>query len=453
MGRKKIEIKPITEDRNRQVTLTKRKFGVFKKAHELAVLTKSDVALIIFDSQNRLYQYSSKPMKDILTRIIENPNPTEIHNKESMVALIKKKKKSGDKDDEHETDDEAESAHEAAHPPGPAAAAAAAAALPAAPAMRVETQAAPLLQRRRGPELTQLVMPPLGASAALAAGASAGPARLPSFGGPGSGFGMAGLDWGAAPLPSPMTLLNFSFPSSPVLHTTKAGDLIVSNSAQQNSQKLQQLQRQNSLGLGSFGLQRQVGLSSLMLNSLDPFVSDTLQFSSEFGQSGPQFSLSRMNSLSTDPFGPLPTPLGLSSALGAVSSSAGAAAAGQGQGAGAGAGGELTSHPAMHLLSSIGVGLAQSGAGPARSMADSPSLAAAAAAAADLAMGQGPLFSGAPLGESGLITAAAGSTARPIKRPPPIAQLQGEQGMGTDGNDDDDADLTKRTRRSRLDRP
>eukprot|EP00048_Salpingoeca_helianthica_P008719 m.125519 g.125519 ORF g.125519 m.125519 type:complete len:327 (-) comp14673_c4_seq6:45-1025(-) len=126
MGRKKIEIKPITEDRNRQVTLTKRKFGVFKKAHELAVLTKSDVALIIFDSQNRLYQYSSKPMKDILTRIIENPNPTEIHNKESMVALIKKKKKSGDKDDEHETDDEAESAHEAAHPPGPAAAAAAA---------------------------------------------------------------------------------------------------------------------------------------------------------------------------------------------------------------------------------------------------------------------------------------------------------------------------------------
>lgn len=142
MGRKKIEIKPITEDRNRQVTLTKRKFGVFKKAHELAVLTKSDVALIIFDSQNRLYQYSSKPMKDILTRIIENPNPTEIHNKESMVALIKKKKKSGDKDDEHETDDEAESAHEAAHPPGPAAAAAAAAALPAAAAMRVETQGA-----------------------------------------------------------------------------------------------------------------------------------------------------------------------------------------------------------------------------------------------------------------------------------------------------------------------
>ncbi|KAL5110562.1 Myocyte-specific enhancer factor 2C [Taenia crassiceps] len=38
MGRKKIEIKRIDDERNRQVTFTKRKLGLMKKAYELSVL-------------------------------------------------------------------------------------------------------------------------------------------------------------------------------------------------------------------------------------------------------------------------------------------------------------------------------------------------------------------------------------------------------------------------------
>ena len=56
MGRKKINITRITDERNRQVTFNKRKFGVMKKAYELSVLCDCEIALIIFSSSNKLYQ-------------------------------------------------------------------------------------------------------------------------------------------------------------------------------------------------------------------------------------------------------------------------------------------------------------------------------------------------------------------------------------------------------------
>ncbi|KDQ58841.1 hypothetical protein JAAARDRAFT_645626 [Jaapia argillacea MUCL 33604] len=48
MGRRKIEIKPITQERNRSVTFLKRKNGLLKKAYELGVLCSIDIAVIIF---------------------------------------------------------------------------------------------------------------------------------------------------------------------------------------------------------------------------------------------------------------------------------------------------------------------------------------------------------------------------------------------------------------------
>src|SRR5437660_1362838 len=68
MGRRKIEIKAIKDDRNRSVTFLKRKGGLFKKAHELSVLTSVDVAVIIFGQNNKLYEYSSSNLPDFLQR-------------------------------------------------------------------------------------------------------------------------------------------------------------------------------------------------------------------------------------------------------------------------------------------------------------------------------------------------------------------------------------------------
>ncbi|PHH60575.1 hypothetical protein CDD81_1547 [Ophiocordyceps australis] len=68
MGRRKIEIKAIKDDRNRSVTFLKRKGGLFKKAHELSVLCSVDVAVFIFGNNKKLYEYSSSDMRDLIQR-------------------------------------------------------------------------------------------------------------------------------------------------------------------------------------------------------------------------------------------------------------------------------------------------------------------------------------------------------------------------------------------------
>ncbi|KIK42636.1 hypothetical protein CY34DRAFT_134098 [Suillus luteus UH-Slu-Lm8-n1] len=72
MGRRKIEIQPITHERNRSVTFLKRKNGLFKKAYELGVLCSVDVAVIIFEERAghhlKLYQYCSGDIHDIIQR-------------------------------------------------------------------------------------------------------------------------------------------------------------------------------------------------------------------------------------------------------------------------------------------------------------------------------------------------------------------------------------------------
>lgn len=66
MGRRKIEIQPICEERNRTVTFIKRKAGLFKKAHELAVLCQVDVAVVILGSNNTFYEFSSVDMQEMI---------------------------------------------------------------------------------------------------------------------------------------------------------------------------------------------------------------------------------------------------------------------------------------------------------------------------------------------------------------------------------------------------
>ncbi|KAG6513188.1 hypothetical protein ZIOFF_023498 [Zingiber officinale] len=59
MGRGKIEIKRIENNTSRQVTFCKRRNGLLKKAYELSVLCDAELALIVFSSRGRLYEYSN----------------------------------------------------------------------------------------------------------------------------------------------------------------------------------------------------------------------------------------------------------------------------------------------------------------------------------------------------------------------------------------------------------
>ncbi|TYI88852.1 hypothetical protein E1A91_D03G011500v1 [Gossypium mustelinum] len=59
MGRGKIEIKKIENATNRQVTYSKRRNGLFKKAQELTVLCDAKVSLIMFSSTGKFHEFLS----------------------------------------------------------------------------------------------------------------------------------------------------------------------------------------------------------------------------------------------------------------------------------------------------------------------------------------------------------------------------------------------------------
>ena len=77
MGRKKINIQPIQSDRNRKTTYIKRKAGLFKKAHELAVLTNSDVAVLVFGPNGKLAEFCSGEIEELLLRYTEHHGTIE----------------------------------------------------------------------------------------------------------------------------------------------------------------------------------------------------------------------------------------------------------------------------------------------------------------------------------------------------------------------------------------
>ncbi|XP_004289825.1 PREDICTED: MADS-box transcription factor 23-like isoform X2 [Fragaria vesca subsp. vesca] len=68
MGRGKIVIRRIDNSTSRQVTFSKRRNGLLKKAKELSILCDAEVGLIIFSSTGRLYDYASTSMKSVIDR-------------------------------------------------------------------------------------------------------------------------------------------------------------------------------------------------------------------------------------------------------------------------------------------------------------------------------------------------------------------------------------------------
>ncbi|KAL4281016.1 hypothetical protein GQ457_03G003930 [Hibiscus cannabinus] len=68
MGRGKIVIRRIDNSTSRQVTFSKRRSGLLKKARELSILCDAEVGLIIFSSTGKLYDYASTSMKSVVER-------------------------------------------------------------------------------------------------------------------------------------------------------------------------------------------------------------------------------------------------------------------------------------------------------------------------------------------------------------------------------------------------
>ncbi|XP_048501082.1 agamous-like MADS-box protein AGL19 isoform X2 [Beta vulgaris subsp. vulgaris] len=104
MVRGKTQMKRIENDSSRQVTFSKRRNGLLKKAFELSVLCDAEVALIIFSPSGKLYEFASssttktidryqKHMKDlrgVKSKVLDQKNLLQF--KDDTIELEKKLK-------------------------------------------------------------------------------------------------------------------------------------------------------------------------------------------------------------------------------------------------------------------------------------------------------------------------------------------------------------------------
>lgn len=89
MGRKKIVIRKIQDERSRHATFAKRKNGLIKKAMELSILCGCEIALVMFNSQGKLIQYSSGDIDQTLSKFIDE-KPQEAYTNEHLSNFANK---------------------------------------------------------------------------------------------------------------------------------------------------------------------------------------------------------------------------------------------------------------------------------------------------------------------------------------------------------------------------
>ncbi|XP_055809548.1 MADS-box protein SOC1-like isoform X2 [Solanum dulcamara] len=96
MVRGKTELKRIENISRKQVTFSKRRGGLLKKAFELSVLCDAEVSLIIFSQTGKLFEFSSSSTNKIIERYQKNDKnsndkiileQTTEHLKEEVISM------------------------------------------------------------------------------------------------------------------------------------------------------------------------------------------------------------------------------------------------------------------------------------------------------------------------------------------------------------------------------
>ncbi|KAK8978461.1 hypothetical protein V6N11_008771 [Hibiscus sabdariffa] len=78
MGRRKIEIKMVKDSSSRQVTLSKRRTGLFKKANELATLCAVQVAIVVFSPGGKPYSFGHPSVEAVTERFLNQAGKPKV---------------------------------------------------------------------------------------------------------------------------------------------------------------------------------------------------------------------------------------------------------------------------------------------------------------------------------------------------------------------------------------
>ncbi|XVE59987.1 hypothetical protein DITRI_Ditri05aG0090500 [Diplodiscus trichospermus] len=79
-GRQKIVMKKIAKKNNLQVTFSKRRAGVFKKASELCTLCGADVAIIVFSPAGKVFSFGHPQVDSTIDRFLTRNLPLRNSN-------------------------------------------------------------------------------------------------------------------------------------------------------------------------------------------------------------------------------------------------------------------------------------------------------------------------------------------------------------------------------------
>ncbi|RDY08515.1 Agamous-like MADS-box protein AGL62, partial [Mucuna pruriens] len=74
-GRQKVEMKKMSNESNLQVTFSKRRSGLFKKASELCTLCGADVALIVFSPGEKVFSFGHPNVDAVIDRYLARAPP------------------------------------------------------------------------------------------------------------------------------------------------------------------------------------------------------------------------------------------------------------------------------------------------------------------------------------------------------------------------------------------
>ncbi|KAK4857550.1 hypothetical protein QYF36_002482 [Acer negundo] len=79
MGRRKIEMKMVRDCNSRQVTFSKRRNGLFKKASELATLCAAQVAIVVFSPGGKPFSFGHPSVEAVSQRFLNVNSKQNAH--------------------------------------------------------------------------------------------------------------------------------------------------------------------------------------------------------------------------------------------------------------------------------------------------------------------------------------------------------------------------------------
>ncbi|KAL9330131.1 hypothetical protein ACSQ67_005134 [Phaseolus vulgaris] len=78
MGRRKIEITEVKDPNTKQVTFSKRRTGLFKKANELSILCGAEVAIVVFSPGNKPYSFGHPSVDVVADKFLQQESASNV---------------------------------------------------------------------------------------------------------------------------------------------------------------------------------------------------------------------------------------------------------------------------------------------------------------------------------------------------------------------------------------